>query len=84
MLTAVFGMSRLTRLKTLNDSTSRRFAERDRILFKFNPALFEFVAQKRELGYESFKQKTCFNDGGLVLVHRRTFRMQAHLGRVSA
>src|SRR6185369_7137944 len=56
----------------MNGTTCRRFAKRDRVFLEFNPALFEFVAQKRKLDQESLQQKTCFDNGGLVLVHRRT------------
>ena len=56
----------------MNDATSRRFAERDRVLFEFDPASFELVTQKRNLDHESFEKKTSLNNGGLVVVHRRT------------
>jgi hypothetical protein len=56
----------------MNNSTSRCLAESDRVIFEFNPALLEFVAHKRNLDQESLQQKTCFDNGGLVLVHRRT------------
>jgi hypothetical protein len=33
----------------MNRSMSHRFAERDGIIFQFDPALLEFVSQKRNL-----------------------------------
>ena len=67
----------------MNDVSTHRSAEHRRVVFEFNPASFELVAQKRNLDQESCKQRSTFDYGGLVLVHRRTFLIQAHFGRVS-
>jgi len=39
----------------MNKSATPRFAERDWVLFEFDPALFEFIAKKSELDQESFE-----------------------------
>ena len=57
----------------MGDSMFCCLAECDRALFEFDPASFQLISQKRDLDQETFEQKTCFNNGGLVLVHRRPF-----------